>query len=100
MKNLLLTLFIALNLNVLSAQDYDFGKISKAELEEKYHPKDSAASAAILYRNEDISFFFSSNEGFIQQRKVHQRIKIYNKDGFDWATKKSICTKEQGKKRR
>ncbi|WP_178985842.1 transglutaminase domain-containing protein [Winogradskyella helgolandensis] len=88
MKNLLLTLAIVLSFNFLSAQDYGFGKISKAELEEKYHPKDSASSAAILYRNEDISFFFSSNEGFMQQRKVHERIKIYNKDGFDWATKK------------
>ncbi|SDI37747.1 transglutaminase domain-containing protein [Winogradskyella thalassocola] len=88
MKNLLLTFVIVLSFNFLSAQDYDFGKISDAELQEKYHPKDSASSAAILYRNEDISFFFSSNEGFMQQRKVHERIKIYNKDGFDWATKK------------
>ncbi|WP_417861046.1 hypothetical protein [Winogradskyella sediminis] len=98
MKNLLFTLFIALCFNVLSAQDYDFGKISKAELQEKYHPKDSATSAAILYRNEDISFFFSSNEGFIQQRKVHQRIKIYNKDGFDWATKKIFLYQGTGQK--
>ncbi|WP_458627708.1 transglutaminase domain-containing protein [Winogradskyella sp. PC D3.3] len=88
MKHLLFTLTLVLSFNFLSAQDYDFGKISNAELEEKYHPKDSASSAAILYRNEDISFYFSSNEGFIQQREVHERIKIYNKDGFEWATKK------------
>ncbi|MBU2929188.1 transglutaminase domain-containing protein [Winogradskyella psychrotolerans] len=88
MKNLLLTFAIVLCFNFLSAQNYNFGKISKDELQEKYHSKDSASSAAILYRNEDISFFLSTNEGFMQERKVHERIKIYNKDGFDWATKK------------
>ena len=88
MKHLLFTLTLVLSFNFLSAQDYDFGKISNAEVQEKYHPKDSASSAAILYRNEDVSFYFSSNEGFIQQREVHERIKIYNKDGFEWATKK------------
>ena len=88
MKHLLFTLTLVLSFNFLSAQDYDFGKISNAEVQEKYHPKDSASSAAILYRNEDVSFYFSSNEGFIQQREVHERIKIYNKDGFEWANKK------------
>lgn len=88
MKQLLLTLTIILSFNFLSGQDYDFGKISKAELQEKFHQKDSASSAAILYRNEDISFYYSTNEGFMQQREVHERIKIYDKDGFDWATKK------------
>ncbi|WP_225036879.1 transglutaminase domain-containing protein [Winogradskyella sp. SM1960] len=87
-KHLFVTLIIVLSFNFLSAQDYDFGKISKAELEEKFHPKDSASSAAILYRNEEISFYYSSSEGFMQKREVHERIKIYNKDGFDWATKK------------
>ncbi|MFC0604110.1 transglutaminase domain-containing protein [Winogradskyella pulchriflava] len=88
MKQLFLTIITVLTITQVSGQDYDFGKISKAELEEKYHPLDSSASAAVLYRNEEISFFYSNNQGFMQQRKVHERIKIYNKDGFDWATKK------------
>jgi len=88
MKQLLLSIIFILSFSFLSSQNYKFGKISKEELQEKYHPKDSATSAAILYRNEDISFFYSYNEGFMQKRKVHERVKIYNKDGFDWATKK------------
>lgn len=88
MKYLLLTFILIISFNFLNAQDYDFGEVSEAELQEKFHAKDSASSAAILYRNEDISFFYSSNEGFMQQREVHERIKIYNKEGFDWATKK------------
>ena len=88
MKQLLLSIIFILSFSFSSSQNYKFGKISKEELQEKYHPKDSATSAAILYRNEDISFFYSSEKGFVQRRKIHERIKIYNKDGFDWATKK------------
>ena len=73
---------------VLSSQDHKFGKISKEELFEKYHPKDSSASAAVLYISENVSFFFTQSEGFKQQREVHKRIKIYNKDGYKWATEK------------
>lgn len=98
MKYLLLTLAFALTFNLSNGQDFRFGKISEAELQETFHQKDSATPAAILYRNEDISFFFSSNEGFMQRRKVHERIKIYNKDGFDWATKKIYLYQGSGQK--
>ena len=88
MKNFLLTLIAVFSLTQINAQDYDFGKVSKAELEEKYHPTDSSANAAILYRNENIYFTFSQNEGFLQQKEIVMRVKIYNKDGFDWANNK------------
>lgn len=88
MKNSLFTLITVFSLALINAQNYDFGKVSKAELEEKFHPTDSSANAAILYRNEDISFSFSQNTGFTQQKEIVMRIKIYNKSGFDWASKK------------
>ncbi|WP_299125080.1 hypothetical protein [uncultured Winogradskyella sp.] len=88
MKHLLLIITLFLSCKTINSQNYEFGKVSKAELEEKYHPIDSSSSAAILYRNERVSFYYSSSEGFMQQREIHERIKIYNKDGFDWATKK------------
>ncbi|WP_400074764.1 hypothetical protein [Winogradskyella sp. R77965] len=98
MKYFLLIITLVLSCNISNSQNYDFGKISKAELQEKFHPKDSSASAAILYRNESISFFYTSQEGFMQQREVHERIKIYNKDGFDWATKKEYLYQGSGNK--
>ena len=70
------------------SQNFKFGNVSKKELQEKYHPIDSSASAAVLFKYEHISFYFTQAEGFIQQREIHERIKVYNKDGFDWATKK------------
>ncbi len=70
------------------SQDFKYGKVSKAELQEKVHPLDSSANAAVLYRNEAISFVYTESDGFMQEREVHERIKIYTKEGFDWATKK------------
>ncbi len=88
MKNLSLTIVAILYLNLTYSQNYDFGKVSKEELQEKYYPTDSSASAAILYRSENISFTFSQNDGFTQQKEIEMRIKIYDKEGFDWANKK------------
>jgi len=76
--------------NIVQAQNYKFGKVSKEELEEKFNPNDITANATVLYKKEEIKFEFKKERGFVQVRKVHERIKIYNKKGFDWATKKVI----------
>lgn len=70
------------------AQNYKFGKVSEEELKEDRYEKDTTANAAILYKKERVYFEYVSGQGFIQHRKVHARIKLYNKDGFEWATKK------------
>jgi len=64
-KRLLFLLAITLGLSQIEAQNYDFGKVSKSELQEKFHPKDSSASAAILYRKEEIVYNFNQNLGFV-----------------------------------
>lgn len=69
------------------AQDYKFGKVSKAELEETENPNDTEANASVLYRNQNIHFDYVSGQGFVQKNEIHERIKIYNKNGFDHATK-------------
>jgi hypothetical protein len=73
---------------IMTAQDHDFGKVSKNELAEQYNPNDSTADATILYKKERIYFTFAENVGFTQIREVQMRIKIYNKEGFEWANKK------------
>ena len=46
MKNrIYLLLLFLFSISNNYAQDYKFGKVSKAELEEKYYPSDSSASA-------------------------------------------------------
>ena len=93
MKNLFFIITFVFGFSQIEAQNYDFGKVSKEELQEKYYPTDSSAHAAILYRNEVIRFNYNKNDGFVQEREVQVRIKIYDKDGFDWASKKVFLYK-------
>ncbi|PQJ71758.1 DUF3857 and transglutaminase domain-containing protein [Polaribacter butkevichii] len=86
MKKITIALLLLSQLS-LFAQDYKFGKVSKEELEEKYYPLDSTADAAYLYRERRTYYNFIKNEGFQLVTKIHERIKIYTKEGFDMATK-------------
>lgn len=88
MRILILALTIVLSTNIYS-QNFKYGKVSDGEVAEKVHPLDPTANAAILYKNENVYFVFTSG-GFNQMREVHERIKIYNKDGFDWANKRIV----------
>lgn len=87
MRTIILLLFLSFNLT-LTAQNYDFGKVSKEEIEEKFNPLDTSANATYLYKYRRTYFKYRLEEGFEQITDVHERIKIYNKEGFDYATKK------------
>ena len=70
-----------------NAQNFELGKVSIAELQEKSHPKDSSAVAAILFEKGKNSYEFSESKGFVMTTEVKVRIKIYKKEGYDWANK-------------
>ncbi|HKL34810.1 MAG TPA: transglutaminase domain-containing protein [Salegentibacter sp.] len=72
---------------LLQAQDYKFGKVSEEEVLEKEHPQYKEANAAILYRKQRVYYEIQKNSGLSLVTEVHERIKIYNKEGFDWANK-------------
>ncbi|MDB2462977.1 DUF3857 domain-containing protein, partial [Algibacter sp.] len=72
---------------VTFAQDFKFGKVSNEELQEAINPLDSAANAAYLYKERYTYFEYVEDRGFQQITEVHERIKIYNQEGFDYATK-------------
>jgi hypothetical protein len=92
MKTILL-LLMALPVQFVIAQDFDFGKVSKEELMEKKHPLDSSAAAAYLYKDRKTYFRYDQSQGFEMYTDVHERIKIYSKAGFDYATKKIVLYK-------
>jgi hypothetical protein len=71
--------------SVADAQEFKLGKVSIAELEQKAHPIDSAAVAAILFKKGETSFEYSQSEGFLVITEIAMRIKIYKKEGYDWA---------------
>ncbi|MDR7372489.1 transglutaminase domain-containing protein [Flavobacterium aquidurense] len=68
-----------------TAQEFKLGKVSIAELQEKAHPKDSSAVAAILYKKGKSKIEYNDNDGFFLLTEVETRIKIYKKGGYDWA---------------
>ena len=81
---LLVAFFIETTVN---SQDYKFGKVSKSELEEKYYPSDSTANAAYLFKNKEVSYLYNGDQGWKLITEVHERVKLYAKEGFDYGTK-------------
>ena len=87
MKKLVIVIIVLLISNQIYAQDYNFGKVSKKELEEKYYPLDSSANAAILYKNRKTYYNYGSGGAYLMS-EIHMRIKIYNPEGFKYGTNK------------
>jgi Domain of Unknown Function with PDB structure (DUF3857) len=79
-------LFLILCFTNIKAQNFELGKVSIAELQEKKHPKDTSAVAAVLFKKGEVKLEFSTDSGFDLFTQVAMRIKIYKKEGFDWAT--------------
>lgn len=97
-RNLLFLFIFVFTVQISIAQNFKFGKVSKEELEEKSHPTDPEAHAAILYREYSASYEQSIEWGFYIVEDFHERIKIYDKEGFDWATQKIILYQAEGGK--
>ena len=82
-------LSLLFSFSMLQAQKFELGKVSIAELQEKVHPKDTAAVAAVLFEIGRNFFEYNQTSGFSMVREVKTRIKIYKKEGFnDWANRK------------
>lgn len=70
-----------------NAQDYKFGKVSKKELSENFNPIDSSASATYLLKYRKTFFEYDDHyKNFKLITEIHERIKIYNQKGYDYAT--------------
>ena len=87
MKNKFFVTTVLVLLIVFSskAQDFRLGKVSVEELKEKVHPKDSSAVAAILFKKGRTYFSYDIKKGFYANHEIQIRIKIYKKEGLDWA---------------
>ncbi len=84
----LLIIVALLAIQGLNAQNFKFGKVSKKELVDNTYEKDTTANAVVLYKSHNIKFMYNDDDGFTQRNEIHERIKIYNKEGFNWATRK------------
>lgn len=68
-----------------SGQNFDYGKVSKEELLEKVHPLDSTTAAAMIFKKVRTYFVYNLKNGFTVNHEYSYRIKIYKKEGLNWA---------------
>jgi len=83
MRKIIVVLILISQISIC-AQEYKFGKVSKEALEEQFHPLDSTADAAYLYRYRRTYYqYMQEKDAFNLVTEIHNRVKIYTKNGFD-----------------
>ncbi|MEN8123505.1 MAG: transglutaminase domain-containing protein [Bacteroidota bacterium] len=87
-KIALFTVVIVMVTSNISAQEVKFGKVTKKELEEKFYSNDTSANAVVLFKKRRTYYEYNNSIGWELITEVHERLKLYNKDGFENATKK------------
>ena len=84
-KKIAILTLLLLICNVVNSQDYNLNRVTVEELAEKVHPLDSSAAAAYLYKTGKISFELGMEGRFLLVNEVTAKIKIYKKEGFEYA---------------
>lgn len=82
---LIITLSLMVFFSKATAQKFELGKVSIAELQERMHPIDTSAVAAILYNKARTFFDYNIKIGLSIRTEYEYRIKIYKKEGLKWA---------------
>lgn len=85
-SKLFFILVLLVAITKVKAQNFELGKVSIAELQEKVNPNDTTAVAAILYNKARTFFTYNSVRGFSINTEFEIRIKIYKKEGLEWAS--------------
>jgi hypothetical protein len=85
MKKIASVILVFITSNFIYSQKHELGKVTIEELTEKSHPIDSSAVAAILFKVGEVHFEFSPSNGFEMITTVKTKIKIYKKEGYEWA---------------
>ncbi len=71
----------------IQAQKFELGKVTIEELQQKEHVKDPSAPAAVLFEKGETTITYADNAGFSLVTEVEVRIKVYKKEGYEWANK-------------
>lgn len=83
----IIVLLIVTHSLTYAQKKYELGKVTVEELNEKSHPKDTSAVAAILFEKGEERYDLSDDAGFQIIRNVKLKIKIYKKEGYEFANK-------------
>ncbi len=85
-KKIIVLLLIS-NSIVFAQKKHELGKVTVEELSQKMHPTDTSAVAAILFEKGEERYDFSDDKGFQIVRNVKMKIKIYKKEGYEYANR-------------
>ena len=87
-KLFILLIFFVASAATISAQDLSlkFGKVTNYELTMKMYPKDTTASAVVLYDNGNTYFSYDHSTGFKITEEIKRKIKILKQDAVNEAT--------------
>ncbi|RBA28491.1 DUF3857 domain-containing protein [Flavobacterium tibetense] len=80
----LLLLFFCITC-VSFSQKYELGKVTVEELEQTFHPTDTSAAAAVIFKKGMTSFRSGMTSDWTLDTDVSYRIKIYKKEGLKYA---------------
>lgn len=84
-KTFFVVAFVLLYLTTNAQDNFQLGNVTIPELEQKLHPSDTTAAAAILYKKGRTFFEFFSGHGYVINHEYEIRFKIYKKEGLSWA---------------
>jgi len=93
-----LLIFILLFSDLSFSQDslrVTFGKVTKETLAESFHPIENDVAASVIYQYQKVYFYTLFNRSELVTN-YFQRLKIYKKEGFEYATKKIPLIKYPG----
>jgi len=85
---LVLVAFLLLSISKINAQNYELGKVTIEELQQKVNAKDTTAAAAVLFKKGKTFFTYTSERGFTANHVYEFKIKIYKKEGLNLANHK------------
>ncbi|HEY0045423.1 MAG TPA: transglutaminase [Flavobacterium sp.] len=89
-KKYLLLIAILLSPLFVKAQRHELNKVTVAELSEKIHPLDTAASAAILFKKGEVKFTIDGEGYWKVQIETTVKMKIYKTDGYKYANVEEV----------
>jgi len=84
MKKLCIAAFLFLN-TVSFSQKYELGEVTIDELKQKVCPSDTSTAAVYLFNIGKSHFDYDYDEGFQVVTEISTKIKIYKKEGYDYA---------------
>ena len=86
MKNILTVIILFLSIVAFSQKNV-LGKVTIEELQEKVCLMDTSAVAAVLFSVGKTTYNYSQNNGFELITEINTKIKIYKKEGYEFANK-------------